>query len=181
MSPRARRHSGGPGWGASLAGALALVVLGFAVGLVAGVTFEDPGLVVRYVAGQTEDVELASLEAADVPPARSPLGVHGDPGLRAAASGAPEARLPAVSAAVPREGFVVQVGSFGDADSAGALRDRLDRDGFPSYVEQAESEGGRTWRVRVGPWSEKSDAERTAHRLKQEQKLPTWVLESRRP
>ena len=41
---------------ATLFGLLFLIVAGFAIGTVAGVVWEDPGLVFAYVTGQTEDV-----------------------------------------------------------------------------------------------------------------------------
>lgn len=179
-----RRRSAGPGWLVSLAGALALVVVGFSLGLLAGITFEAPGLVMSHVAGGTESVELASLEDSSEPPA-PPLGasrprVAGGGELeRTPETDAGTAGLPAVSAPAPRRGFVVQVGSFGDRAAALALRDRLEGSGLPSYLEPTP--GGSSWRVRVGPWHDEAEAERVADRLERRERLDTWVLEAERP
>jgi cell division septation protein DedD len=168
---------------ASLAGALALVVVGFTLGLLAGVTFEAPSLVVGHVAGDTESVVLAALEDSREPPV-PPLGA---PRRRVAARseespGAPVARspeLPAVAAPAPRRGFVVQVGSFGDRTAAQALLDRLEARGFPGYLEPTP--GGAAWRVRVGPLGDEAEADRVAERLERRERLDTWVLEAEGP
>ncbi len=48
----------GPGWIATIGGALLLIVAGFGVGLVAGAASEEPGLVVDLVASKTTEVPL---------------------------------------------------------------------------------------------------------------------------
>lgn len=176
-----RRRSAGPGWLVSLVGALSLVVVGFSFGLVLGVTFEAPDLVMSYVAGGTESVELATLDDSSEPPA-PPLGaarprVAGRDALEHSSEAG--AGLPAVSAPVPRTGFVVQVGSFSDRAAARALCDRLEENGLPSYLEPTPA--GGSWRVRVGPWGDEGEAERVAERLERRERLDTWVLEAERP
>lgn len=62
-------------------------------------------------------------------------------------------------------GFVVQVGSFSQPDSADALVSRLKEAGFRAYTE-TDSQGGKLLhRVMVGPEIRKDDAERTRDRL----------------
>ena len=177
-----RRRSAGPGWVASLAGALALVVVGFTLGLLAGVTFEAPSLVMSHLAGGTESVELAALEDSREPPV-PPLGAsrHRVAGLSEGPSEARALRrsdLPSVAAPAPRQGFVVQVGSFGERTAAQALLDRLEESGFPGYLEPTP--GGSAWRVRVGPLRDEAEAERVAERLERRERLDTWVLEAER-
>jgi cell division septation protein DedD len=168
---------------ASLAGALALVVVGFTLGLLAGVTFEAPSLVMSHVAGGTESVELAALEDSEEPPL-PPLGAS-RPRVAKRSEEPPEARaprsadLPDVAAPAPRQGFVVQVGSFGERAAAQALLDRLEGSGFPGYLEPTP--GGAAWRVRVGPLRDEDEAERVAERLERRERLDTWVLEAERP
>jgi cell division septation protein DedD len=167
---------------ASLAGALALVVVGFTLGLLAGVTFEAPSLMMSHVAGGTESVALAALEDSREAPA-PPLGAS-SPRVATRSEGpaeAPAARspdLPAVAAPAPRRGFVVQVGSFGERAVAQALLDRLEKSGFPGYLEPTP--GGPAWRVRVGPLRDEGEAERVAEQLERREKLDTWVLEAER-
>jgi cell division septation protein DedD len=146
--------------------------LGFVVGGLAGVAVEEPRLVLAFLSGETEDVELAALEGDPVPPpvrvaSPSPLGVREPVPAR------PAPPLPAVSARGPR--FVIQVGAFAERHVADRLRARLANAGFPVFVESGEPGAGSSWRVRVGPVAGQDEAQRLAQRLKTEQRLPTWV------
>ncbi len=178
-----RRRPAGPGWVASLAGAFALVVVGFTLGLLAGITFEAPSLVMSHVVGGTEDVELAALSDSLEPPA-PPLGASRAQVAKRSEgpseAGAPRSsNLPSVAAPAPRRGFVVQVGSFGERAAAQALLDRLEGNGFPGYLEPTP--GGSTWRVRMGPLRDEGEARRVAEQLARREKLDTWVLDAGRP
>jgi cell division septation protein DedD len=148
--------------------------LGFVVGGLAGVVFEAPRLVLAFLSGGTESVELAALPGeAAAPPVRvaesTPLGA------REPAPAAPATALPAVSAAGRGPRFVIQVGAFAERHVADRLRARLAEAGFPAFVEAGEAPAGPSWRVRVGPIAGQDDAQRLALRLKTEQRLPTWV------
>lgn len=112
------------------------------------------------------------------------------PAKPAAPKAAPKASTPAPAppvrvasaptppvAAPPPSGLAVQVGAFGERGSADALVSRLRGAGFSAYA--AAPDGG-AWRVRVGPFPDRARAEKVAARLKQEQKLPTWILEESR-
>lgn len=171
-----------------LAGLLLLAVPGFAVGLLAGVIWREPGLVAAHLTGGTREVawgasgDASAGEAArrestgDVaapppllPPARDPAPKAGrEPAPIAAIEPAPTPRL------------VVQVGAFADAASAEKLAGTLRRKGFPAFVSPSTGDGGARWRVRVGPMASRDEADRTAGRLKAEERLPTWVLEEGR-
>ena len=55
--PQAReKQRGGPGRLATFAVLSCLIVAGLVLGIVAGVVWEDPGLVLAYLSGETEDV-----------------------------------------------------------------------------------------------------------------------------
>lgn len=72
-----RRHarSGGAGWLGTALGALLLVAVGFAIGLVAGAAFEEPELVFEHLAGRTAQTPLVVAESvpAGEPSAPEPL------------------------------------------------------------------------------------------------------------
>lgn len=73
--------------------------------------------------------------------------------------------------------WVVQVGSFEDETKATALRDRLRKGGFPTFVETYRAEGGKTlYRVRVGPELKRELAEEALAKLKREQKVDGLVV-----
>jgi cell division septation protein DedD len=80
-------------------------------------------------------------------------------------------------AAVER-GFVIQVFSSNDEAQANALLQRLRSRDYTAF-RTAEPVGGRTmYRVRVGPYPDRSTADREAEKLKREFKLDTWVTAS---
>jgi len=56
-------------------------------------------------------------------------------------------------------GFAVQLGAFGQANDANALRDKVRAAGFSAFVEQVRTEKGSLHRVRVGPVANRADAE----------------------
>ena len=53
---------------------------------------------------------------------------------------------------------------------------RLESAGFPAYLTPGAREGDH-WRVRVGPYPSREEAELAALRLERGEKLPTWVLD----
>jgi DedD protein len=62
--------------------------------------------------------------------------------------------------------FVVQVGAYGEAASARDMRQRVDKLGLKSYSQVADIEGAKRFRVRVGPFNTREDAEKAAGKLK---------------
>ena len=163
-----------------------LVVLGFTVGAVSGLLWEEPRLVVAYLTGDTTeiawDVDSDAEVEIEAPPAReAPPAVAAAP--PEATEAAPEApREPAgeppprtVPAASGR--FAIQVGAFGTSEAAERLAGSLRARGYPSYVTPGTRSGDARWRVRVGPLAVREEADRLAVRLKRDEKLPTWVLD----
>ncbi len=193
------------GIGGVLAALLGLGVLtlgGFAVGLVLGAIWEDPGLVVGHLAGETEEVawdaEAGSGEGSAAPPetvrrrepqpaakpparraAPPPIASVREPARQAAPAATPPAVGPArVSAPPPLAGtFAVQVGAFAQSESAERLALSLREKGMGVYVSPGAQEGAARWLVRAGPFPSRVEAERLAARIKTEEKLPTWVLQ----
>jgi DedD protein len=183
-----------------------LVVVGFALGLVAGAAFEEPSLVADHLAGRTTEVPLAdepaareaegrAVEAPDASPVaavpepaeapRRPLGAPRDaspPPAEAAPRPRPEAAPPpAVAAAPPR---TAPAAADGFAIQVGAFAERGAAQALADRLQGlehpayvvAEEQGRARFKVRVGPFSGRSEAERLAARLKREQRLPTWIL-----
>jgi len=166
-----------------LLGLLLLAVPGFAVGLLAGVVWREPGLVATHLFGGTREVVWGSPAGAGSTDAAAPAAT----GDVAAAPPTPGheavAREPAPIAAIepePTGRLAVQVGAFGDSASAEMLAGTLRRKGFPAFVSPSTGESGARWRVRVGPMTSRDEADRTAARLKTEERLPTWVIEEGR-
>lgn len=72
------------------------------------------------------------------------------------------ARPPVTTPAAPAAssvGFAVQLGAFGQAADANALRDKVRAAGFSAFVEQVQTDKGPLNRVRVGPVANREAAE----------------------
>ena len=63
--------------------------------------------------------------------------------------------------AVPQSGFVVQIGAFGNANTAHSWQKNLSQQGFKAYTEKV---GDKT-RVRIGPYSTRDAANKARHKL----------------
>ncbi|MBL0420209.1 SPOR domain-containing protein [Ramlibacter sp. AW1] len=77
-----------------------------------------------------------------------------------------EGREPAVTAAAADGRYVVQVGAFAEAGKAREVRQRLERAGVKTYVHVAETKDGPRIRVRVGPFTSRTEADRAAQKIK---------------
>jgi DedD protein len=189
-----RRSRRGRGWLFSLL-ALALVAIpGFALGLFAGVLWEDPGLILGDLAGDSDEVawgpptEADATAAAGAAPAEgaepdageavsAPADVAAAPPPAPAPAPLPSADRAAAPGARAAGKLAVQVGAFAESRAAEQLAESLRGAGLPVYVSpSAAAEGQQRWRVRVGPVATREEADRIASRLKTKEKLPTWVL-----
>lgn len=62
--------------------------------------------------------------------------------------------------------YAIQVASLKDANSAKIIRDKFRSKGYPAYTQEAVVEGRGQWfRVRIGPYSNRSQAENDLDRL----------------
>ena len=68
------------------------------------------------------------------------------------------------AAAAPR--YAVQVGAFADAQKAHEVRAKLEKAGIKTYTQVVTTADGKRTRVRVGPWESKSEADKTAEKIK---------------
>ena len=188
MAPRRRGDAArSPLW--TLGGLALLAIPGFALGLLVGVVWEDPGLLLGHLFGRTELVawsrgaddavdDGSEDRAPEAPRAGAP---EGPPAVSAAPRPSatrirPDVISPGAPAA-PAARFAVQVGAFSESRVAERLAESLRSKGFAVYVSPGAKQGEARWRVRVGPLPSRSEADRVAARLKAEEKLPTWVLD----
>ncbi len=64
--------------------------------------------------------------------------------------------------------FVVQLAAFSDDKGANALANRLKRTGHPAFTEPVTTSRGTLWRVRVGPYASRDEANAVRDKLKRE-------------
>jgi DedD protein len=62
--------------------------------------------------------------------------------------------------------FIVQAGAFSEIDKANEVRHKLEKSGLKTYVHMIESAQGKRIRVRVGPFHQRSEAEKAANKAK---------------
>jgi cell division septation protein DedD len=73
------------------------------------------------------------------------------------------------------DGFAVQVAAVGARAEADAIAKRLADKGFPSFVTSPGSGAARLFRVRVGKYQDRAEAETVARRLEQEEQYKPWI------
>jgi cell division septation protein DedD len=70
---------------------------------------------------------------------------------------------------------VVQVAAVRQRAEADAIRGKLTRKGYPAFVATAGAPGAPTYRVRVGKYSSKREADTIAAKLEREEQFKPWV------
>lgn len=107
--------------------------------------------------------------AASPPPPEPPAEAEPAPAPPAARAG----RAPVA------EGFAVQVTALREKKDAEAIVRRLMSRGYEAYVLDAEPGQAPLYRVRVGSYADRREAERVLRRLEQEEKFKPWITRTR--
>ncbi len=77
-----------------------------------------------------------------------------------------DGKAPIVDKSAPPTGItMLQAGAFSNTDDAESMRGRLALLGFESRVQPADREGGKIYRVRLGPYARIEDLNRARQRL----------------
>jgi DedD protein len=142
----------------------------------------DPSPSAEPASSQEELKELTyakRLEAPEPPP--EPAVEPVAPAAVAAVTQPKAERPPVVATAAVESGepkgsgFVVQVASLKSRGEADAIAKRLSSKGFPSFVTTPGSSGPKVFRVRVGKYSDRREAETVARRLEKEEQFKPWI------
>lgn len=109
------------------------------------------------------------------PPAAPPPAAQ--PDTPAPSTSGTPADTQAAPAGGPAGGWVIQLGSFSQAENARALRDRLRGEGYPAYDEPVVgSDGQTTTRVRIGPELDRQALERQLARLQKDPAFAAAII-----
>lgn len=87
---------------------------------------------------------------------------------------ASEAAAPASSRAGK---VVIQVFSSAEQDQAERIRQRLANGGHPAFLSPVQVGGSTMYRVRIGPYATRADAQKVADQVRKGHKLDTWITE----
>jgi DedD protein len=82
-----------------------------------------------------------------------------------------------VEPAVPKGAVVIQVFSSQDRPQADSIRKRLLKGGQKAFLSPVDVAGHTMYRVRIGPFSSRPDAQKVAEKVRRAYKLDTWVTE----
>lgn len=116
--------------------------------------------------------EKPAPKVAAPPPAPEP--VH--PASKAAAPAPAAAAPPVASSSTGRPGaWIVQVISLQDRAAAGKFARQLSAKGYPAFVLDPAPGAPRIYRVQVGGYAEKNDAEQASRRLEKDEQLKPLV------
>jgi len=104
-----------------------------------------------------------------------PVGLETAPGEAAPRPAPVPAKKTPVATRSPQrsvgEGVMIQVFASKDRAPADAVRKKLRAKGYTALLVP---EGG-AWKVRVGPYADREEAERSAAVLREQEKLSTWI------
>ncbi|GAA4869629.1 SPOR domain-containing protein [Luteimonas vadosa] len=109
--------------------------------------------------GALDEQALPTVDTADPSPASRPIPLGADPAV--AGSGLPEpiAASPRLPASVAGGDYAVGFGAYSSATNAQAVVARLRESRLPAYRESTTVDGKPAWRVRIGPYATRADAE----------------------
>jgi cell division septation protein DedD len=112
------------------------------------------------------DPPSAKREAPPPAPARSAVAAEGR-------QGGPQ---PAASTEPPGTGFAIQVAALRERDEAEVIVKRLAGKGYPAYVVAPVKGAPAVYRVRVGKFKDRHEADTVAARLQKEEQFKPWVV-----
>jgi DedD protein len=121
-----------------------------------------------------EPVPAPPVAAVTPPPAPAPTPPREKARATATPAAAPEVALPAASAP-SGPGFAVQIAALNVRSEADAIAKRLSSKGYTAYVVTPASGTPSVFRVRVGTFPTRREAESIAAKLQKEEQFKPWV------
>ena len=118
-------------------------------------------------AAKPEVKHEAKPPAAPAPsPAPEPKPARADDSARARALLEGRSTEAPAAASAEEARFIVQVGAFADAEKAREARTKVERAGLKTYTQVVDTKDGKRTRVRVGPFTNRAEADKAAARIK---------------
>ncbi|MBH9553081.1 SPOR domain-containing protein [Inhella gelatinilytica] len=129
-----------------------------------------PEAAVRVAATEPDDTPTPQDPLATTP-ASAPVPKGGAssvlaPVPDAAPASVPAKALPPNPAASSTARYIVQVGAYADKNAAQEVRRKLEAKGLKTYAQVVKTPEGERVRVRLGPFADKAEAEKTATKAK---------------
>lgn len=127
---------------------------------------------------EKEEVIIAPAKSAmvdDKPTAKPEVKAEAKAADKASEKPAEKAAEKAVDKAADAGRFVVQFGAFTESARAHEARMKVEKSGLKTYAQVIEGPQGKKFRVRVGPFANRADAEKAAEKIKKLD-LPAAIL-----
>ena len=126
----------------------------------------------------TKSEQVAKAEKAPEKPVPVPKPIA-EPIAAAAApkepTATPSTSSAAAATATPGDGYAVQVAAVNVRTDADAIARRFSSKGYTAYVEVPPNGNGTVFRVRIGAFKTKHEAETIAAKLQKEEQIKPWV------
>lgn len=75
----------------------------------------------------------------------------------------------------PIQSWTLQVGTFAQKENALSFRDELRKEGYLAYLASNETDGNKSYRVRIGPELKKEQLEKVKKKLMAEKKINGFI------
>ena len=118
--------------------------------------------------GDTGSPEPAAEAKAGTKPTAADASAPPAEDKTAMASTAPAQSAHAIASPAKTDGFVVQLAAFADDKGANSLANKLKKAGYAAFIEPVHTSRGTLWRVRVGSYGSKPEADAARAKLKGE-------------
>ena len=114
----------------------------------------------------------ATATSAPAPAAAKPT----PPPAAPATAAAPAASGPPVAAEPSGPGFAIQLAALRQREEADGVARRLTSKGYPAYVMTPDAGAPSVFRVRVGKFKDRREADAVAARLQKEEQFNPWIV-----
>ena len=118
----------------------------------------------------------ATPAATEPPPAPTPPSTAATSPATPATPPAPPPTTPAMAGEPKGAGYAIQLTALGKRDEADAIARRLTSKGYAAYVLPPEAGAPAVFRVRVGKFKERREAEGVAAKLEKEEQFKPWIV-----
>jgi cell division septation protein DedD len=127
---------------------------------------------------EVDDLPFENLKAAAPSPAPTTIAADAPEPPTELAEAPPvttSASAPSAREEPSGNGFVVQVAAVRGRGEADVIARRLSGKGYPAFVTTAGPAANRVFRVRVGKYQDRRDAQSVATRLEREEQFKPWI------
>jgi cell division septation protein DedD len=129
----------------------------------------------RLLAAEPAADQLKKSDTPADPPSPKPEGLPPAP-VRSAIAAEGRDGGPQASMEPPGNGFAIQVAALRERGEADVIVKRLAGKGYPAYVVAPTSGAPSVYRVRVGKFKDRHEADTVAARLQKEEQFKPWVV-----